>query len=150
MNPSSLESPGFRWTPYVVLAFVALWPTVGPAEAVLSLGAITGLAMLALRRFRQGTMLLSREAWALITALFFCYWLPEAFSAFDAVDRKPGGGEQKNCDRCHSVGRTGARTADFNTLTDTESGVRRMQLQRDEAPLTGVPPAGVASRPRSR
>ena len=87
MNPSSLDSPGFRWTPYVVLAFVALWPTVGPAEAVLSLGAITGLAILALRRFRQGTTLLSREAWALITALFFCYWLPEAFSAIDAVDR---------------------------------------------------------------
>lgn len=87
MNPSSLESPGFRWTPYVVLAFVALWPTVGPAEAVLSLGALTSLAILALRRFRNGTALLSREAWALITALFLCYWLAEAFSAFDAVDR---------------------------------------------------------------
>ena len=30
--------------------------------------------------------MLSREAWALITALFFCYWLPEAFSAIDAED----------------------------------------------------------------
>jgi O-antigen ligase len=96
MNPSSLESPrqqspglpspGFRWTPFVVLAFVALWPTVGPAEAVLSLGALTSLVILALRRFRHGTALLSREAWALITALFFCYWLPEAFSALDAMD----------------------------------------------------------------
>ena len=88
MSPSSLESPGFRWTPYVVLAFVALWPTVGPAEAVLSLGALASLAILALRRFRHGTALLSREAWALITALFFCYWLPEAFSALDAVDAR--------------------------------------------------------------
>ena len=88
MNPSSLESPGFRWTPFVVLAFVALWPLVGPAEAVLSLGALTGLAILALRRFQQGTALLSREAWALITALFFCYWLPEAISAIDA--KAPG------------------------------------------------------------
>ena len=86
MNPSPPESPGFRWTPYVVLAFVALWPTVGPAEAVLSLGALTSLAILAHRRFRNGTALLSREAWALITALFFCYWLPEAFSAIDAED----------------------------------------------------------------
>jgi O-antigen ligase len=79
--------PGFRWTPYVVLLFVALWPTVGPAEAVLSLGALTSLAILAVRRFRDGTALLSREAWALITALFLCYWLPELFSAFDAADR---------------------------------------------------------------
>ena len=86
MNPSPPESPGFRWTPYVVLAFVALWPTVGPAEAVLSLAALTSLAILAHRRFRNGTALLSREAWALITALFFCYWLPEAFSAIDAED----------------------------------------------------------------
>ena len=44
--------------------------------------------MLAVRRFRGGTMLLSREAWALITALFFCYWLPELFSAIDAVDTR--------------------------------------------------------------
>ena len=86
MNPSPPESPGFRWSPYVVLAFVALWPTVGPAEAVLSLAALTSLAILAHRRFRNGTALLSREAWALITALFFCYWLPEAFSAIDAED----------------------------------------------------------------
>lgn len=86
MNLSPPDAPGFRWTPFVVLAFVALWPTVGPAEAVLSLGALASLAILAYRRFRDGTALLSREAWALITALFFCYWLPEFFSAFDAVD----------------------------------------------------------------
>lgn len=86
MNQLQAE-PGFRWTPWVVLAFVALWPTVGPAEAVLSLGAIASMALLAWRRFHGGTGLLSREAWALITALFFCYWLPELFSAIDAVDR---------------------------------------------------------------
>lgn len=86
MNHSSAEPLGFGWTPFVVLAFVALWPTVGPAELVLSLGAISSLAALAYRRFRDGTSLLSREAWALITALFFCYWLPEFFSAFDAVN----------------------------------------------------------------
>lgn len=86
MNHSLPESPGFRWTPYVVLAFVALWPTVGLAEAVLSLGALAGLVILTVRRFNNGTALLSREAWALITVLFLCYWLPEFFSAFDAVD----------------------------------------------------------------
>lgn len=86
MNHSLPESPGFRWTPYVVLAFVALWPAVGLAEAVLSLGAVASLAILTVRRFNNGTALLSREAWALITALFFCYWAPEFFSAFDAVD----------------------------------------------------------------
>jgi len=86
MNHSPAEAPGFRWTPFVVLAFVALWPTVGPAELVLSLGSLASLAILAHRRFRDGTSLLSREAWALITVLFFCYWLPEFFSAFDAVN----------------------------------------------------------------
>jgi hypothetical protein len=69
------------------LAFVAL-STVGPAEAVLSLGSIVSLAILSYRRFRNGTALLSREAWALMTALFFCYWLPEFFSALDAVDAR--------------------------------------------------------------
>lgn len=88
MNHSQADAPGFGWTPFVVLAFVALWPTVGPAELVLSLGSIVSLAILSYRRFRDGTALLSREAWALITALFFCYWLPEFFSAFDAVAGK--------------------------------------------------------------
>ena len=88
MNQSQVDAPGFRWTPFVVLAFVALWPTVGPAEVVLSLGSIVSLAILSYRRFRDGTALLSREAWALITALFFCYWLPEFFSALDAIDGK--------------------------------------------------------------
>src|SRR3990167_10669205 len=86
MNHSLHEAPGFRWTPYVVLAFVALWPFVGVAEAVLSLGALASLTILAVRRFNNGTALLTRQAWALITALFFCYWLPEFFSAIDAVD----------------------------------------------------------------
>ena len=88
MNQSQVDAPGFRWTPFIILAFVALWPTVGPAEVVLSLGSIVSLAILSYRRFRDGTALLSREAWALITALFFCYWLPEFFSALDAIDGK--------------------------------------------------------------
>jgi O-antigen ligase len=84
MASSPTDDPVFRWTPWVILAYVALWPTVGPAEIVLSLGALSGLAVLWWRRFRGGTTLLGREAWALATALFFCYWLPELFSAIDA------------------------------------------------------------------
>ena len=86
MTRSPSDDPVFRWTPWLVLAYVALWPTVGPAEAVLSLGALASLAVLSWRRFRGGTTLLSREAWALATALFFCYWVPELFSAVDARD----------------------------------------------------------------
>lgn len=41
MNSSTLDSI-FRWVPYWVLAFVALWPTVGIAKAVMSLGAVFG------------------------------------------------------------------------------------------------------------
>ena len=79
-------APGFRWAPWFVLAFVALLPTVGPAEVVLSLGALTALGLLLWQRFQGGTRLLSREAWALTTALFFAYWLPELFSAPDALN----------------------------------------------------------------
>ncbi len=86
MNRSSSEASGFQWTPYAVLAFVALWPTVGLSELVLGLGAAASIAILVYRRFRDGMALLSREAWALITALFLCYWLPELVSAIDAVD----------------------------------------------------------------
>jgi O-antigen ligase len=86
MTHWSTDFTRFRWAPLAVLAYVALWPLVGPAEAVLSLGALIGIVLLGIGRFRQGTLLISREAWALSTALFFCYWLPEVFSAFDAVD----------------------------------------------------------------
>jgi O-antigen ligase len=86
MARSPSDDPVFRWTPWLVLAFVALWPTVGPAEAVLTLGSLASLSVLSWRRFRDGTTLISREAWALVTALFLCYWLPQLFSAFDAID----------------------------------------------------------------
>jgi O-antigen ligase len=86
MTHWSTDFTRFRWAPLAVLAYVALWPLVGPAEAVLSLGALIGIVLLGVGRFRQGTQLISREAWALSTALFFCYWLPEFASAFDAVD----------------------------------------------------------------
>ncbi|MGV8943750.1 O-antigen ligase family protein [Thermomonas sp.] len=80
-------APGWRWAPAWVLAFVALWPAHGYAEAVLVLGALAGIVRLLQARFRGGTALLSQPAWALTTVLFIAYWLPEAISAIDAVDR---------------------------------------------------------------
>lgn len=77
---------GWRWAPAWVLAFVALWPAPGYAEAVLVLGALAGIVRLLQARFHGGTALLSEPAWALTTVLFITYWLPEAISAIDAVD----------------------------------------------------------------
>jgi len=79
---------GWRWAPAWVLAFVALWPAPGYAEGVLVLGALAAIAKLLLARFRGGAQLLSAEAWALTSVLFFAYWLPEAMSAVDAIDTR--------------------------------------------------------------
>lgn len=79
--------PALRlWAPFWVLLYVALWPASRVSEAVLSLGALVALAMLIKARFRDGEQLLSPSAWALTTALFFCYWLPQLFSSLDAID----------------------------------------------------------------
>ena len=78
---------GWRWAPAWVLAFVALWPAPGYAEGVMVLGALAAIVRLLLVRFRGGGALLSGPAWALTSVLFFAYWLPEAVSALDAVDR---------------------------------------------------------------
>ncbi len=78
---------GWRWAPFWVLAFVALWPAPGIAEAVLGLGALVAIGRLLFVRFRGGGALLSVQAWALTSVLFFAYWLPELFAAIDAVDR---------------------------------------------------------------
>ena len=61
---TATSANGFRWAPWFVLAFVALLPTVGPAEGVLSLGALTAMGLLLWQRFQGGTRLLS-EARAL-------------------------------------------------------------------------------------
>ncbi|RZA12855.1 MAG: O-antigen ligase family protein, partial [Lysobacteraceae bacterium] len=88
MNDASpTAAAGWRWAPAWVLAFVALWPAPGYAEGVLALGALAGLVKLLASRFRGGTALLSGPAWALTSVLFFAYWLPEALSAVDALDR---------------------------------------------------------------
>ena len=87
--PDNTEAPmpaGWRWAPAWVLAFVALWPAPGYAEAVMVLGALAAIVLLLLARFRHGTRLLSGPAWALTSVLFCSYWLPELVSAFDAID----------------------------------------------------------------
>lgn len=78
---------GWRWAPFWVLAFVALWPVPGVAQGVLSLGALIAIGRLLYVRFRGGAALLSPQAWALTSVLFITYWLPELVSAFDAIDR---------------------------------------------------------------
>ena len=78
--------PGWRWAPAWILAYVALWPAPGYAEAILVLGALLAIVKLVSSRFRGGQQLLSHQAWALTSVLFFAYWLPELLSAFDAVD----------------------------------------------------------------
>ena len=84
---------GWRWAPAWILAYVALWPAPGYAEAVLVLGALVAIFKLLASRFRTGTQLLSGPAWALTSVLFFAYWLPELVSSFDAVDRARALGE---------------------------------------------------------
>ncbi|WMJ70433.1 O-antigen ligase family protein [Stenotrophomonas sp. 24(2023)] len=75
-----------RWAPWWVLAFVALWPLPGVAESVLVLGALYAAGRMLLRRLRRQPRLLSPAAWALTSILFLGYWLPQALSAFGAVD----------------------------------------------------------------
>ena len=92
MNPAVAASPdhdtpvGWRWAPASLLAYAVLWPASRVSEAVLSLGALMALFLLGKARFRDGNRLLSSGAWALTTALFFAYWLPQLFSTFDAAD----------------------------------------------------------------
>lgn len=80
------HGPGWRWAPVWILLYVALWPAPGYAEAVLVLGALVAIYRLARSRFSGGAQLLSNQAWALTSVLFFAYWLPELVSALDAVD----------------------------------------------------------------
>lgn len=77
---------GWRWAPFWVLAFVALWPAKGVAQGVLALGALIAIGRLLYVRFRGGGALLSPQAWALTSVLFFAYWLPELVAAVDAID----------------------------------------------------------------
>jgi O-antigen ligase len=84
---------GWRWAPFWVLAYVVLWPVPGIAEGLLSLGSLVAIGRLLYVRFRGGGALLSAQAWALTSVLFFAYWLPELFASVDAVDRGLAFGE---------------------------------------------------------
>lgn len=84
---------GWRWAPFWVLAYVALWPVPGVAEGVMVLGALVAIGRLLFVRFRGGSALLSPQAWALTSVLFFAYWMPEVLASFDAIDRALAFGE---------------------------------------------------------
>ncbi|MFT3807657.1 O-antigen ligase family protein [Arenimonas sp.] len=87
MTPSSPPDWPSRGVAAWLLLVVATWPWPGVSESLLGLGALFVLLAMLWRRYRDVLPLASREAWALCTALFLAYWLPEFFSAFDAVDR---------------------------------------------------------------
>jgi O-antigen ligase len=98
MTPTTITDPvpapdGWRWAPFWVLAYVVLWPVPGVAEGLLSLGSLVAVGRLLLVRFRGDGALLSPQAWALTSVLFFAYWLPELFASLDAVDRGLAFGE---------------------------------------------------------
>jgi O-antigen ligase len=81
------KPPRATWAPWWVLVCIVAWPCPpGVGEVTLALGAVVTLIWLGLRRFRGGDALLSREAWALTSVLFFSYWLPELFSCVDAIE----------------------------------------------------------------
>lgn len=84
--PGSPASRAGRWAPWWVIAFVALWPLPGIAEGVLVLGALYAAVRMVQLRLQGNQRLLSSPAWALTSILFLGYWLPQAFSAFDAID----------------------------------------------------------------
>ena len=88
LNPRICTPLPGRWAPAWVLAFVALWPLPGIAEAVLGLAALFALARLLQLRMRGaiGTTL-GVPAWALTSVLFCAYWLPQLLSALDAQDQ---------------------------------------------------------------
>ena len=88
-DTSARRAPhGWRWAPAWVLTFVALWPAPGYAEAVMVLGALAAIVRLLMDRFRDGARLLSSGAWALTSALFAAYWLPQVLEGFKR--RYPG------------------------------------------------------------
>ncbi|WP_447595586.1 O-antigen ligase family protein [Stenotrophomonas rhizophila] len=86
LAPGSPASRAGRWAPWWVLGFVALWPLPGIAESVLVLGALYAAVRMVQLRMQGKQHLLSSPAWALTSILFLGYWLPQAFSAFDAID----------------------------------------------------------------
>ena len=87
VDPEPVRQLPGRWAPVWILAFVALWPAPGIAEAVLALAALlAGVRLLQLRFGGSGAVLPGASAWKLTGLLFLAYWLPQLLSAFDAAD----------------------------------------------------------------
>ena len=88
-NPIAPHEPvvTWRWAPVWVLLYVIFWPAPGIAEGILVLGALFAITKLLLARFKGGTALLSTQAWALTSVLFFAYWTPQLISSFDAINQ---------------------------------------------------------------
>ena len=84
---AAVVSRALAWTPAWLLLHVILLPLPGPAEALLSLGALAVLVQLGWMLARGQTVPLDRRAAWLAGALFVAYWLPELLSAPDALDR---------------------------------------------------------------
>ncbi len=52
----------------------------------MSLGAVFGFLLMLWQKISHRSTWLSREAWLMTLAFFLAYWLPEFFSAFDAIN----------------------------------------------------------------
>ena len=84
-SPVASPAPPLKWAPAWVIACVAAWPAPGIAEGVLVLGAlVTVVRLLQLRARGDASALLSAQAWALTSVLFFAYWMPQLLSVLDA------------------------------------------------------------------
>lgn len=72
------------WTPWAVIAMVALFPWPSVADSVMSLAGV-GLVWQLLRWHWQGaTAVLDVSGWAVCTLVFLCYWLPQLVSFPDS------------------------------------------------------------------
>lgn len=71
-----------------VLLVVAAWPLPGVAEALLSLGALGTFLWWLTPRGRRQIAQPGPAVLALVAVVFLGYWLPEAVSALDALDRR--------------------------------------------------------------
>ena len=54
----------------------------------MSLGALLGFFLMVWQKLAYRSTWLSREAWLMTLVFFLAYWLPELFSAFDAINAK--------------------------------------------------------------
>ena len=54
----------------------------------MSLGALLGFFLMVWQKLAHRSTWLSREAWLMTLVFFLAYWLPELFSAFDAINAK--------------------------------------------------------------